>query len=259
MRQMIEIPPSKIKVGKFDQRLSKNDEEVVDLAASIKRIGVIEPLVVSCRAGVYHLIAGHRRLRASKEARLKKVPCIVEDRKMAVQSEVAIAENFFRRDMSPVEMAAMIVDYKKRMKLTLEKIAQILHKSLRWVQGIVAIADWPPDVQVAVHNHQITTNAASNLAVIGDKKYRVFLLRNAIEQGATARTTAAWLQEYKSRQPMEEAINAEPVSGRPPPQPATPHAPCFCCGCGFPANQMSHVPVCGDCIETMRTAGAASR
>lgn len=255
MREIIEIPPSKIKVGKFDMRLSKNDEEVVDLAASIKRIGVIEPLVVSEKSGKFFLIAGHRRLRASKEARLKKVPCIVEDRKMAVQSEVAIAENFFRRDMSPVEMASMIVDYRKRKNLTFEQIGKILHKTDRWVKGIVAIADWPADVQLAVHNSQITTNAASNLAVIGDKKYRLFLLRNAIEQGATARTTAAWLQEYNSRKPMEEAVTAEPGTASPLKSPAVPQAPCFCCAHNFPANQMSHVPVCGDCVETIRKAG----
>jgi len=166
-----------------------------------------------------------------------------------VQSEVAIAENFFRKDMSPIEMSSMIVEYRKKNKISLEDIAKILHKSRQWVMGIVAMEDWPHDVQLAVHRGQITTSAASNLAVIGDKKYRLFLLRNAVEQGATARTTAAWLQEYNSRQPMEEAIKSEPVSVGSSKAPAVTQAPCFCCSQSFPANEVSHVPVCGACVQ----------
>jgi len=244
-----EISVSKIKVGKYDLRLEKKDEEIDDLAASIKRIGIIEPLVVSCKSGVYHLIAGHRRLRAAKEARLKKVPCVIEDRKMAVQGEVALAENFFRKDMSPVEMASVIADYKKRFGLSGEDIGKICHKSRKWVEGVAKIEDWPSDVQLAVHRGQITVSAASNLAVIGDKTYRLFLLRNAVEQGATARTTAAWLQEYNSRQPMEKAIQSEPVSVGSSKAPAVMQAPCFCCAQSFPVNEVSHVPVCGACVQ----------
>jgi len=244
-----EISVSKIKVGKYDLRLEKKDEEIGDLAASIKRIGIIEPLVVSCKSGVYHLIAGHRRLRAAKEARLKKVPCVIEDRKMAVQSEVAIAENFFRKDMSPIEMSSMIAEYRNKSKISVQDIAKILHKTRQWVEGIMKMEDWPHDVQLAIHRGQITVAAASNLAVIGDKTYRLFLLRNAVEQGATARTTAAWLQEYDARQPMEEAVKTEPVSVGGVPVLAVPQAPCFCCAQSFPANEVSHVPVCGACVQ----------
>jgi len=254
MMELKEISVSKIKVGKYDLRLDKQDEEIADLAASIKRIGVIEPLVVSAQRGVYNLIAGHRRFRAAKEARLKKVPCLIEGRKMAVQSEVAIAENFYRKDMSPIEMSSMIVEYRKKMKISVEDIAKILHKTRQWVEGIVKMEDWPHDVQLAVHRGQITVSAANNLAVIGDKKYRLFLLRNAIEQGATARTTAAWLQEYNSRQPMEKAVEAEPVMGQNIKPASVPQAPCFCCAQSFPANEVSHVPVCGRCVETIRQA-----
>lgn len=249
--ELKEISVSKIKVGKYDLRMDRKDDEIADLAASIKRVGIIEPLVVTPKNGAYLLIAGHRRFRAAKEARLKKVPCVIEGRKMAVQSEIAIAENFFRKDMSPIEMASMIVEYRKKNKLSVQEIAKILHKSRQWVEGIVAMEDWPSDVQMAVHRGQITASAAGNLAIIGDKTYRLFLLRNAIEQGATARTTAAWLQEYKSRQPMEQAIERGPAEVVATPTVAVPQAPCFCCSQSFPANEVSHVPVCGACIQVI--------
>jgi len=255
--ELKEISVAKIKVGKYDLRLEKKDEEIADLAASIKRIGLIEPLVVSQKAGTYQLIAGHRRFRAAKEARLKKVPCVIEARKSAVQSEVAIAENFFRKDMSPIEMAAMITEYRKKMKISVQDIAKILHKTRQWVEGVLVMEDWPNDVQLAVHKGQLSVSAAGNLANIGDKTYRLFLLRNAIEQGATARTTAAWLQEYDSRQPMEKAIERGPAEAVATPTQKVPQAPCFCCDQMFRINEMSHVPVCGECIQTIRQIGIA--
>jgi len=255
MMELKEISVGKIKVGKYDLRMERKDEEIADLAASIKRIGIIEPLVVSEKSGKFFLIAGHRRFRAAKEARLKKVPCVIEGRKMAVQGEVAIAENFFRKDMSPIELGVMIVEYKQKMKLTFEQIGKILHKTERWVRGVVAMADWPTDVQVAVHKGQVTVSAAGNLAEIGDKTYRLFLLRNAIEQGATARTTAAWLQEYQSRQPMEKAVQAEPVGSKPTAAPAVPQVPCFFCATTFPIDRVSHVPVCAECVKEIKRVG----
>jgi ParB-like chromosome segregation protein Spo0J len=174
---------------------------------------------------------------------------------MAVQSEVAFAENFHRKDMSPIETASMLAEYKNRHKLSVEEIAKIAHKSRQWVERLLKIEDWPADVQMAVHKGQITVSAASNLASVGDKKYRLFLLRNAVEQGATARTTAAWLQEYNSRQPMEQAVRAEPADGIATSQSVVPQTPCFICSQTFAANEVSHIPVCGECVKILRKAG----
>ena len=81
---------------------------------------------------------------------------------------------------------------------------------------------------------------------------------NAVEQGATARTTSAWLQAFRNMQPQEEAITAEPVAGATPQAPAVPQAPCFCCSQVYPVNEMSHVPVCGQCVQILRQGGGKS-
>ncbi|GAH69737.1 unnamed protein product [marine sediment metagenome] len=170
-----------------------------------------------------------------------------------------MAENFHRKDMSPIETAAMIAEYKKTYKFSVEEIAKILHKTRQWVEGILKMEDWPHDVQMAVHKGQISVSAAGNLVTIGDKTYRLFLLRNAIEQGATARTTAAWLQEYESRQPMEEAVNAGPVEGHIVSKTGVPQVPCFFCAQSYPMDRVSHVPVCGGCVKDIRQAAEAAR
>lgn len=255
MPEIIEIPIGKIKVGEYDQRLGKEDEDVAELVVSIRRIGIIAPLVVAADENAYTLIAGHRRLRAAILVGLVAVPCRVMDSSKAVGSEITFAENFFRKDLSPIELSCALQDCLDKKIMTVEEIAAGFHRSKRWVNEMVAIGFWPVDVQEAIHNEQISVSAGSNLALVTDDSYRNFLVRNAVEQGATARTTASWLQAWRAFQPAEEAIKSEPVSVGQNYQPTIPQAPCFCCGQVFAVNEMSHVPVCGACVQVLRQVG----
>ncbi len=258
MNELEEIEIEKIKVGEHAQRLDADSPEDVELAASIRRVGIINPLVVIKQGEDLVLIAGHRRLAAARLAGLKVVPCFVRDTVPEVDAEIAFAENFFRKDLSPVELACALKDCLLKQTMTVKEIAAGFHRSEHWVNSMVAIADWPADVLVAVHAKGISVSAAHNLALVTDEKYRVFLLSNAVDQGATARTTAAWLQAWQTMQPAEEAITAEPVPPGAPQVPLVPQAPCLCCSQLFEVNMMSHVPVCGACIQLLRTVGATA-
>lgn len=255
MTEIIEIPIGKIKVGEHEQRLEMEDEGIEDLARSIGRLGVIVPLHVKPVGDTFTLVCGHRRLRAAGKAGLEKLPCIVVDAEESQEGEISFAENFFRKDLSPLELACAIKDAYNKATITVKELAAGFHRSEHWVQRMMAVADWPDDVLEAIHNDRLSVSAASNLACVTDDSYRVFLVRNAVEQGATARTTASWLQAWRVMQPQEEAITSEPLIGRAVPQPATPQAPCLSCAQIFPVNQMSHVPMCGACIQVIRQAG----
>ncbi len=255
MSEIIEIPISEIKVGEHEQRLERVDEGIDGLAASIGRVGLVYPLVVASEGDEFILVEGHRRLEACKRLGLQKVKCMEIDTGKENEEEIAFAGNFFRKDLSPIELAAALKDCLDRGTMDVKEIAAGFHRSEHWVCSMIAIADWPADVQEAIHEEKISVSAASNLACVTDESYRAFLVRNAVEQGATARTTAAWLQAWRAIQPQEEAITAEPVMGRPALSPAVPQAPCLCCSQLFEVNQMSHVPVCGGCIQIIRQVG----
>lgn len=255
MTEVKEIPIRKIKVGEHEQRLDREDEGIAELASSIRRIGIVCPLWVVDDGDFYLLIAGHRRLLAAKICACDTVPCLVRESRSKGDSEISFAENFFRKDLSPVELSAALKDCLINETLTVKELAAGFHRSEHWVHSMIAIADWPADVLEAIHNETISVSAASNLAVVTDDTYRAFLVRNAVEQGATARTTASWLQAWRAMQPAEEAITLEPVPGVTPSVPLVPQAPCLCCSQLFEVNQMSHVPVCGACIQIIRQVG----
>jgi len=255
MHESGQIPVSEITVGEYAQRIDPEDPENIELAKSIERVGVINPLVVVNNNGVLLLIAGHRRLAAARVAGLSDVPCFVREPDKNVEAEISFAENFHRKDLSPVELGCALKDCVARDTMTIAEIAAGFHRSEHWVHSMIAISSWPEDVQQAMHYAKLSVAAASNLALVTEDTYRAFLVNNAVESGATARTTAAWLQAWREMQPPELAVTAEPMPPGATQVPMIPQAPCLCCSQLFKVNEMSHVPVCGACIQILRTVG----
>lgn len=255
MAEIMSVPLEKIKVGEYAQRMEGDDEGVDGLAASIGRVGILNPLVVRGDGDSFVLVAGHRRLAAAKKLGMAAVPAVIRDNERSVDVEISFAENLFRKDLSPLELAGAVKDCIINKVMTVDELAAGLHRSTEWVRRMVSMLDWPAGVLQAIHHEKISVSAGHNLALVSDDSYRGFLVRNAVDSGATARTTAAWLQAWRSMQPMEQAVTAEPGSAESRPTPMVPQAPCLACGQVFRSDELSHVPICAGCIQAIRNAG----
>jgi len=186
--------------------LEGKNKGIDELAESISRIGLINPLVVVSENGRYSLIAGYRRFAACRRAGLKEVQvCIVEGNRRDI-CEIALEEFLFGKDLSPVEMAVAVVALIKEGGMDHEQVARIYQRSTAWVQEQEEIVSWPPDVQQAIHEGWLSVSAASNLALVEDDDHRKFLLSQAKEHGATAQTTATWLKAWRSSVPLREPL-----------------------------------------------------
>jgi len=102
MLNIQDISIDKIKVGEHEQRIEVDDDEISELAGSIRRVGLINPLSVTETGDGYLLIAGHRRLEACKRIGFEIVPCIVAIGDEATKREITFAENFFSRNLTAV-------------------------------------------------------------------------------------------------------------------------------------------------------------
>ncbi|MBA7622222.1 Nucleoid occlusion protein [subsurface metagenome] len=254
MTEMQSIQISKIEVGQSRQRSEGEDEEIQELAASIKRVGVLEPVIVVRKDDGFSLVAGHRRITAATAAGLAEVPAIIREANDAERAEVSFAENFFRRDLSPIEQAAAIRGCIDDKVMTIEELAKGLHRSEQWICEQAKMTTWPDEVLQAIHFKFISVSAARNLAAISDPKYRAFLLHNAVENGVTARVTAAWLQAWQLSRPPEEALAAVPVGGVVPAVAVVPQAACmFCCNM-FRTDALNYMPACGQCLADFQQA-----
>lgn len=255
MEEIKLIPIGKLVVGVHAVRAKVDDESLVDLAASIRRIGIIVPLVVRPDGDKFLIVAGHRRFAAASRVGLENIPCCVYEKGAAAGVEMSLAENLFRTDLTPVEQASAIKDILDNKIADIEEVARMVHRSDHWVHAQLAMLDWSADILEAIHNGKISVSAASNLAVIHEDNYREFLLRNAVEQGATARTTAAWLQAWRASMPQEQAVEQPPVEGSAPVTPALPQAPCICCNTLQRTDALAMVLICTGCVNTIRGVG----
>ncbi|GAH82992.1 unnamed protein product, partial [marine sediment metagenome] len=188
MSEIEEIPIKKIKVGEYDQRLGVDDEKIAELASSIARVGLLYPVIVRKDGDNYMMIEGHRRMCAHMRLGMEVIKAIVTQSGKEFTAEMAFAGNFFRSNLSPIELAAALNDCLTNEVMTIDELAAGFNKSKHWVSSMIAIAGWPADVQEAIHHEKLSVSAASNLALVTDDSYRRFLVRNAVEQGATART-----------------------------------------------------------------------
>lgn len=246
-----------IVIGEHEQRASYEDADIEALASSISRRGLIYPIVVNESDGKFSLVEGHRRLLAHKKLGRQEIECLIIQCKKSESSEISFAGNFFRKELSQIELAAAIFGANEHDGISIEELAAGFHKSVHWVRQMIAVTKWPSDVQQAVHGRFLSLSAAANLAIITDDVYRDFLLQNAVQGGVTARTTASWLQAWRQMEPVEEALLSEPVTPGQSTRPAVPQAPCFFCGQPFPVDQVSHVPLCTTCIPIVRKVGEA--
>ena len=254
MAEIENIPIIKIEVGPHRQRSGQEDEQLQELTASIRRVGVLVPVIVIADGDHYILLAGHRRITASKAAGLAEVPAIIRESDQAEAAEVSFAENFFRRDLSPVEQAAAIRECLDAGIMNIEEIAQGFHRSQAWITAQANMTTWAPEVLQAIHVKAISVSAGRNLAMITDTQYRNFLLHNAVENGATARVTAAWLQAWQLSRPPEEALNLAPVDGEVSAPPVVPQAPCLFCANVYRTDGLNYMPVCPTCLADFQQA-----
>jgi ParB/RepB/Spo0J family partition protein len=246
------VPLASIVVGDHEVRGAEDDPELASLAANIAENGLLEPLIVEDREGVLHLVAGHRRWSACNLARIPVVNVVVRKGSVQEMKRISWAENFHRKDLSAVQQARAIADVVADGTITIAEVAATFRRSVEWVKDQLEILSWPEDVQAAVHSRKLNVSAASNLAQIADPTYRAFLLQTAVNDGATARTTAGWLQGWQAQLPAGQVVLQEAPAGPPGAGPVLPLSLCLGCRGEFSPAGLCPVFVCPTCVSHLR-------
>lgn len=182
-----------IEVGKISKNPSQmrkifDLEALKNLAESIKIHGILQPLVVTEKApGSYELIAGERRLEASKIAGLAKVPVIVRTASDQQKLELALVENIQREQLSPIEEAAAYRDLSTEFNLTQEEIAAKSGKSRSRVANFLRLLSLPLEIQNAINEKKISEgHGRAILALTNPEKQRA-LFQEIIKNNLTVR------------------------------------------------------------------------
>jgi len=250
------VPLGDLVVGEHGVRFDGCDDELVSLSESIRRLGLLSPILVEERAEGLVVVAGHRRYAACRMAGIVEVPVCIRGKEEGSLREVVFAENFHRANPSPVEIAAAIRSAIEEGNETEESVAAGFRRSVSWVRKQCEIVSWPADILDAVHARVLGVGAAGWLAQITDETYRGYLLSQGVENGLTERMAAAWVQGWRSMAPVEEVLEMEEEGPGVSHAPVIPQAPCCLCRTPHRPSEMAYVGLCGECIELMKQVQA---
>ena len=164
-RTVKEIDLNKIKPGRFQPRSNFDDEKLEELTKSIKNQGVLSPILVrELGLNEYEVIAGERRLRASKKAGLSSIPCLVDQKQDQDALISALIENLQREDLNPVEEARGLDRLKREFGLTQDEVANSTGKARSTIANTLRILSLPSTVLEMLSRGEIEKGHAKLLA-----------------------------------------------------------------------------------------------
>tara|TARA_B100001939_G_scaffold319035_1_gene306901 strand:- start:42 stop:920 length:879 start_codon:yes stop_codon:yes gene_type:complete len=170
-----EISLNKIITNQYQPRLSFDEKKLQELAESIKKHGVIQPILVREASKGYELIAGERRMRASKLAGLKKIPAIIADISNTQSLEIAILENVQREDLNPLEVSKGYQRLKNEFGYTQEQVAKSVGKPRSSIANSLRLLSLSPKAQEELDKGTISEGHAKVLLGVDPAKAATLL------------------------------------------------------------------------------------
>jgi ParB family chromosome partitioning protein len=193
------IPVGQLQASPYQPRRHFDEAALQELAESIKRHGVVQPLVVTpVKDGKYTLIAGERRWRAATIAKLDTVPAIIRDRAELEQLELALIENVQRVDLGPLEQAVSIERLHEQFNLSYEDIAKRLGKAPSTINNTVRLLGLPAEAREALAKGEISEgHARAILALKNDPTRQAYLLESIKTHGWSVRQAERFVASVK--------------------------------------------------------------
>jgi ParB family chromosome partitioning protein len=169
------VPTAFLRPNKFQPRKTFAQEELRDLAASIREKGVLQPILVRPVAGdanVFEIVAGERRWRAAQLAKVHDVPVVVREMGDGEALELAIVENVQREDLNAIEEAAAYHELMDRFSYTQEKVAEEVGKSRSHIANTVRLLKLPEPVKAMIRDGRLSAGHARTLIGVADPEAR---------------------------------------------------------------------------------------
>ncbi len=180
--EVIEVDIDELRANPYQPRKVFNDEALIELSNSIKEHGVFQPIIVKKSIKGYEIIAGERRVRASKLAGLKKIPAIIRNLNDEQMMEIALLENLQRENLSAIEEAIAYKSMIEKLSLTQEDLAKKVGKSRSHITNILGLLRLPKEVQQMVANNQLSMGHARVLSKLEDNQKIIEMAHEIVDK-----------------------------------------------------------------------------
>lgn len=180
---------SDIEPNREQPRKNFDKEALEELADSIKQFGIIQPIVVQKKDDYYEIIAGERRWRAAKLAKIKEVPVIIKEYTKQEVMEIALIENIQRKDLNPIEEALAYKSLIDEYNLKQDELAKRVSKSRAAIANSMRLLRLVDEVQNMLINEEISMGHARALLALDQEDLQLEAARSVVERGLSVRET----------------------------------------------------------------------
>lgn len=199
-----EVPVGNISPNPNQPRGRFDEEGLVELAHSIRELGVLQPILVRPMPdGQFQLIAGERRWRAAKRCGLDSIPCVVRTTDDVASVEQALVENLHRQDLTALEEAAAYLQLIEEFHLTHEELARKVAKSRAAISNTLRLLQLPASIQHLLSDGRISAGHARALLGTPDRSFQEALAHRIVEEGLSVRSVEELIR--RPQQPVEAA------------------------------------------------------
>ncbi|MGX7108982.1 ParB/RepB/Spo0J family partition protein [Facklamia miroungae] len=197
-----EIKLEDIRPNPYQPRKHFDINALNELAESIRQTGVFQPIIIrkSSIKG-YEIIAGERRVRASKLAGKTTIPAIVRELDEEAMIEIAVIENLQREDLSPLEEAEAYDMLMDRLKLTQAEVAERIGKSRPYIANYIRLLQLPDPIKQLVNEEKLSMGQARTILGLKDKSQMEILAKKVVKEQLTVRQLEELVQKYNQTQP----------------------------------------------------------
>ena len=210
--EIVNVKLSDLRPNPYQPRKVFDQEALEELASSIKEHGVFQPIIVKKSIKGYEIIAGERRVKASRMAGLTEIPAIIRDFNDQEMMEIALLENLQRENLNAIEEANAYKKLQETLAVTQEELAKRLGKSRSHITNMIGILSLPQNIQDEISKNNVSMGHARVLSKLSDESQQQELLNKILKDGISVRELESLTQAptvEKVHQQKRKETNSE--------------------------------------------------
>jgi ParB family chromosome partitioning protein len=206
---VIDIAVDRIKSNPYQPRMTFDEAETEELAASIRSKGILQPVLVRRKGPGYELIAGERRLRAARRAGMNSIPALVREAGDREMLEIALIENEQRVELNPIESARSYERIINEFALSQTELADVLGRDRSTVANLLRLLRLPEKVQKLVQDRALSMGHARALVAVDDARRCQAMAERAVRTGMPVRALERLVQGGTRKRPVRRPLVVE--------------------------------------------------
>lgn len=259
MKKKVTEREKQVKISMIDEpdgiiRMEIDQEEISGLAESIKSIGQLQAILIRPTGERFEIVFGHRRFLACQKIGFVTIRAMVKDLDDITTALMRATENVERKDISPIEEAAVYENLYKQLGLTVDQIAERMGKSAGLIKRRLDLLRMPACLQKAVHKKEIGYSVAEELWSLGELSDIQYYLGFAVDHGATVGVVRGWVRDKKDERRREKSDVGERGGGLSPMETRPYYVACDTCLNAMEIGTETLIRICKTCEKVIREA-----